>query len=224
MDRDDWSADTDNVVLVDARRRRLVWVPRDLWSELLGDRINVAYRLGGDLLLRAALREHGLAADASVVVRRSAVERALAGLRVTVPVERSRRYWYPLSPTERIEDGRKLVRFNPPSELLEGERLHQWAGARSSADRPPLPLPDVDRIERQQVLFRSLLEEGFRFSRALDDPSLVSVSNPAALDVLAAVGPDWRCSTHERFRPAAIEGKLVLVAHRRFPRRAVSAR
>jgi hypothetical protein len=143
---------------------------------------------------------------------------------VTVPVDRSRRYWYPLSPTERLEDGRKLVRFDPPSELLEGERLHQWAGARSNADRPPSPLPDVDRIERQQVLFRRLREEGFPFSRALDDPALVSVSNPAALGVLAAVGPGWRCSTHERFRPAGIEGKLVLVARRRLPGRAVSAR
>jgi hypothetical protein len=56
MDRDSRSADTDNVVLVEARRRRLLWVPRDLWSQLLGDRINVAYRLGGDPL-RAALRE-----------------------------------------------------------------------------------------------------------------------------------------------------------------------
>jgi hypothetical protein len=223
MDRDSWSADTDNVVLVDGRRRRLVWVPRDLWSERVGDRINVAYRLGGGLLLRQVLREHGLAAEASVVLRRSAVEHALAGLRVTVPVDRTRRYWYPLSPTKRIEDGRKLVRFDPPSELLEGERLHQWAGARTSADRPPPPLPDVDRIERQQVLCRRLLEEGFPFSRALEDPALVSVSNPAALDVLAEVGPDWRFSTHTRFRPASIDGKLVLVARRRLPGRAVSA-
>jgi glycosyltransferase involved in cell wall biosynthesis len=35
-------------------------IPRDLWCETLGNRVNSAYRLGGPDRLLAALREHGL--------------------------------------------------------------------------------------------------------------------------------------------------------------------
>lgn len=215
MDRDNWTARTDNVVVVDAKRRRLVWVPRDLWSDAVGDRINEAFAQGGHDLLEAAVREHGLPAESSVVLLRSGVERALEGLRVTVPVDRRRRYWYPLAPTLRLQDGRKLVCFDPPLEALSGERIHQWVGARRSADDPPPTLPDLDRIERQQVLVRALLEDGFAFAKALEDPALASIAGSRALDVLCAVRPTWDLGTHRRFQPAMVEGKMVLLGRRR---------
>ncbi|WFP61834.1 MULTISPECIES: hypothetical protein [unclassified Mesorhizobium] len=31
LDRDNWTANTDIIVVVDVARRRLTWVPRDLW-------------------------------------------------------------------------------------------------------------------------------------------------------------------------------------------------
>jgi anionic cell wall polymer biosynthesis LytR-Cps2A-Psr (LCP) family protein len=215
MDRDSWTANTDNVVVVDAKRRRLVWVPRDLWSDVVGDRINAAFARGGHGPLQAAVRAHGLRADSSVVLLRSGVERALDGLRVTVPVDRRRRYWYPLAPTLRIQDGRKLVAFEPPRETLSGERIHQWVGARQSADVPAPTLPDLDRIERQQVLVRTLLEDGFPFAKALEDPALVSIAGSRALDVLGAVRATWELETFRRFQPGMIEGKLVLLGRRR---------
>jgi anionic cell wall polymer biosynthesis LytR-Cps2A-Psr (LCP) family protein len=210
MDRDDWTARTDIVVVADARRRRLVWIPRDLWCDVVGDRINEAYARGGHELLRAAMREIGLPTEGSVVLLRSAVERAVSELRVTVPVERARRYWYPMSPTSRLEDGAKLVAFEPPQETLSGERIHQWIGARKSAETPAPRLPDLDRIERQQILIQRLLQEGFDFAKTLDDPARVAVSDARALAQLAAVRPDWALRTFSRVEPTTIDGKQVL--------------
>jgi hypothetical protein len=214
-DRDQWTACTDNIVIVDVLRRRLVWIPRDLWSATVGDRINEAYRRGGHQLLRAAVGEFGMPVGSSVVLLRSAVEHALDGLRLTVPVDRPRRYWYPLAPTLRIEDGAKLVAFKPPEELLAGERIHQWVGARKSADTPAPRLPDLDRIERQQILVRRLLEEGFAFSRALDDPALVEVSGAPGLENLSAVRLGWTFRIYDRVSPVTIDGKAVLIRRRR---------
>lgn len=214
MDRDSWTANTDNIVVADPRRRRLLWIPRDLWSDVVGDRINDAYRRGGHELLLAAVRELGIPVESSVVLLRSAAEHALGGLRISVPVDRPRRYWYPLEPTLRIQDGAKLVAFEPPQETLVGERIHQWVGARRSADTPPPRLPDLDRIERQQILVRRLLEEGFDFSTALENPTLVAVSGARALEQLGVVRSDWALRTYDRVEPATIDGKMVLVRHR----------
>ena len=214
MDRDSWTARTDNIVVADPRRRRLLWVPRDLWSDAVGDRINEAYGRGGHELLLEAVRELGIPVESSVVLLRSAVERALGGLRISVPVDRTRRYWYPLEPTLRLEDGAKLVVFEPPQAMLVGERIHQWVGARRSADTPPPRLPDLDRIERQQILVRRLLEEGFDFSSTLDNPALVAVSGARALEQLGVVALGWRLLTYDHVEPKTIDGKMVLVRHR----------
>ncbi len=210
MDRDSWTARTDNIVVVDGRRRRLVWIPRDLWCEVVGDRVNEAYGRGGPELLHAAMRELGMPVESSVVLLRSAVERAVSDLCITIPVERSRRYWYPLEPTSRLEDGSKLGGFEPPQGTLAGERIHQWIGARKSAASQPPRLPDLDRIERQQILVRRLLQTGFDFSRTLDDPARFAASDASALALLAAVRPDWALRTLDRVEPKTIDGKQVL--------------
>ncbi|MGQ0640926.1 MAG: LCP family glycopolymer transferase [Gemmatimonadaceae bacterium] len=214
MDRDSWTARTDNIVVADPRRRRLLWIPRDLWCDVVGDRINGAYERGGHKLFLAAVRELGIPVESSVVLLRSAVEHALAGLSISIPVDRPRRYWYPLEPTLRLEDGAKLVVFEPPQETLAGERIHQWIGARRSADSPPPRLPDLDRIERQQILVRRLLEEKFDFSRALDNPALVAVSGASALEQLGCVGLGWAMRTYDRVEPVTIDRKMVLVRQR----------
>lgn len=216
MDRDSWNARTDNIVVVDPERRRLTWIPRDLWSARVDDRINEAFARGGHELFQAAVREVGLPARASVVVLRMAVERALSGLRITIPVDRPRRYWYPLEPTLRLQDGRKLVGFDPPREALEGERIHQWIGARSSADTPAPRLPDLDRIGRQQVFLRRLLEDGRDFAPVVADAALASVSDAGALEQLGLVRPDWDFRTFDRVEPRTIDGKHVLVRRRLF--------
>lgn len=219
MDDDSWTANTDNIVVVDAQRQRLVWIPRDLWTDVVGNRINAAYRRGGHELLCAALAECGWPVESSVVVQRSAVERALHSLRITVPVDRTRRYWYPMLPRLMLQDGRKLVVFEPPQETLEGERIHQWLGARRSADSPPPQFADLDRIERQQTFLRRLLEEEFDFSQLLDDLALVRLSDAAALGPLGAVRVDWELHTFSQVEPETRDGKMILIRRRSLLRR-----
>jgi hypothetical protein len=189
MDREGPDANTDVIVLVEPSRRRLLWIPRDVWCPALGDRVNAAFKLGGHDALIGALAELRVRADRSVCVSRPAAGEALRGLSVQVPVSRSLALRYPLAPEQPIEDGEKLVRFDPPAEILQGERIHQWIGARFELDRPS---SDLERIARQQVFVRALLEQGFD---------------------LGAVKPTWTFSTLPRLRPATIDGKSVLVHH-----------
>jgi anionic cell wall polymer biosynthesis LytR-Cps2A-Psr (LCP) family protein len=202
-DRAGFEANTDNLVLAEPRARRLLWIPRDLWCPKLGDRINVAYRAAGHEGLRAALAEHGLEAEHSLVVTREATEAALADVSVTVPVPARMTFEYPLSPTARIEDGRKTITFEPPAERLSGERIHQWLGARAGSD--------LHRITRQQFFLRRLLETGFSFDRLLAYPERVRCSDPLALEDLAEVDGGWALETLDGLEPTERASRMVLV-------------
>ena len=196
MDRDGADANTDVIVLVEPARRRLLWVPRDVWCPRLGDRVNAAFKRGGHEALLAALAELGLQADHSVCLARSTTTAALRDASVRVPVRRPLALRYPLAPEEPIEDGEKIVRFEPPAETLSGERIHQWIGARFEVDRAS---SDLNRIARQQVFVRALLEQGFDLS--------------AAPEELRSVRADWEFATLPRLRPKTIDGRSVLVHH-----------
>jgi anionic cell wall polymer biosynthesis LytR-Cps2A-Psr (LCP) family protein len=208
LDREGWEANTDIIVLVDPSRRELLWIPRDMWCARLGDRVNGAFKRGGHVALLAALAELGLHADHSVCLARAATVHALRDVSVRVPVDRSLAFRYPLAPEEPIEHGEKVVRFDPPAETLEGERLHQWIGARLRVARAG---SDLDRLARQQVLLRALLLQGFDVTPAVANPDWVSTSGESALDELRAVDPSWRLRTLPRLRPTTIEGKSVLI-------------
>jgi hypothetical protein len=212
MDREGWDANTDIIVLVDPSRRLLLWIPRDTWCPRLGDRVNAAFKRGGHDALMVALTELRLQANRSVCLARPATRHALRDVSVRVAVDRPLAFRYPLAPELPIEDGEKVVRFDPPAETLEGERVHQWIGARFEVGRAS---SDLYRLERQQVLVRALLQQNFEFSRALSNLDWVSTSDPHALDELGAVDPSWRLRTLTRLRPRTIGGKSVLV---RYPR------
>lgn len=202
MDRPGFQANTDNLVLVEPARSRLTWIPRDLWCETLRARINRAFSRGGHELLVAALGALGFHVTASLVLSREATEEALADAVVVVPVPCRMTFSYPLTPCARIEDGSKQVVFNPPAEVLRGERIHQWMGARGT---------DLHRIERQKILVRRLLEKGFEFRRALARPAWYSISGADCLPDLARVRPDWQFETITELSPVTIEGQMVLV-------------
>jgi anionic cell wall polymer biosynthesis LytR-Cps2A-Psr (LCP) family protein len=208
MDRSSWTANTDNIVVVDARRRLLTWIPRDLWSPMLGDRINTAFLHGGHAALLAALVEQGEAVDEGLCLLRDAVGIALRDVVVRVPVDEPFQYWYPMEPERAIEDGRKLVEFNPPSEMLSGERIHQWLGARYALGRGG---SDFYRIRRQQVFVRRLIEDGFDFTRAIANPDLFSMTGAAAREELRQVKADWRQTIMDDVVDEKINGKAVLV-------------
>jgi peptidoglycan/xylan/chitin deacetylase (PgdA/CDA1 family) len=211
-DRGEWGSNTDNIVVADAAKRQLTWVPRDLWCDPIGNRINRAFALGGHQCLLRMLGEQGLDVRHSVCLRREAVEGVLSGARVTVPVEEPMDFWYPVEPHGRIEDERKRVSFRPPAESLSGERIHQWLGARRRVDADPDDPPsDLERIARQQSFVSCLLSDGFDFSAAIADRGLVSVSGPAALGELARVHSGWRLETLDDVVSVMAFGKSVLV-------------
>jgi hypothetical protein len=208
LDRDDWSANTDVIVLVDPVMRHLTWVPRDLWVPGFEDRINAAFARGGGERLIEALAEVRLPVEGVLCLRRSATEAALAGVEATVPVSEPMDFWYPLTPTRPIEEGRKQISFRPPNERLSGERLHQWIGARTRVSGAG---SDLQRIERQQVLVRVLLAAGFDFAATLADPKLFRTTGRDPLAILSSVRGDWNCCLFDSVSDTTIDGKAVLV-------------
>jgi anionic cell wall polymer biosynthesis LytR-Cps2A-Psr (LCP) family protein len=204
MDEDNWTSNTDVMVVVDLRRRRLTWVPRDLWSERRGDRINTAFAAGQ---LLPTLAELGFPCDGALCLRRGATIAALADVEVEVPVRRPLDFWYPLSPMERLRDGRKQISFRPPSERLSGERLHQWIGARYSLDGLG---SDLHRLTRQAVLLEVLLRQRADFSRLLANPELVRMEGVDPLPVLVQVTADWQMRVFNRVHDETIGRRMVL--------------
>ena len=162
--------------VVQGARSRIVFVPRDLWCEAVGDRVNRAFAVGGASLLGLALAEHGLPVSGSVVLRRAATERLLASVCLTVSVPRSLEFVYPLMPTTLVQDGAKLVRFSPPAETLTGERLHQWLGARKVLE---VRAPTSPGSGGSKWPFERHSGTVLSFREALADSALVRVSgNP----------------------------------------------
>ncbi|MGE3528791.1 MAG: glycosyltransferase [Methyloceanibacter sp.] len=213
LDRDLWEANTDNIAIADPTTKTLTWIPRDLWCPSINHRINKAFARGGIAGLIAALRELGFPCDHGLVLRRSATERAAEGMSVAVPVEERLEFWYPLHPTQPIEDGRKAVSFWPPHEYLAGERVHQWVGARIGVaqDGVALKATDWHRMERQQVLLQALLKQRFDFAAVISDRHLVRISGEEAIGELALVDATWRMKTFTDVQGESIDGKSVLV-------------
>jgi glycosyltransferase involved in cell wall biosynthesis len=212
-DRAEWGANTDNIVVADPTARTLLWVPRDLWCGRLGDRIARVFAHERHPGLIRSLAGQGIAVDHSLCIRRDALERLLTRLSVTVPVSERLEFLYPLEPDRPIEEGSKLIVFEPPEERLAGERLHQWIGARYEPDGRGGPLlftSDYARMRRQQVLLRRVLEDGFDFASVLAEPDLISVSGPEAIEELSLVDRDWRFSLLEGVRNVVRDGKRVL--------------
>lgn len=214
LDRDNWEANTDIIVVADIDQRRLTWVPRDLWSPAIDDRINAAFALGGGELMLEALSALGFPAQAVVCLRRAASEGALADADVTVPVSKRLDFWYPLTPTSMLQDGRIKVSFRPPRERLTGVRLHQWIGARTMVNGRG---SDFNRMRRQIVFLRALIDQGFDFRRALEDPDLVRITGPDPLPLLASVRSGWTMRVHDWLDDATIDGKMVLVPRKPQP-------
>lgn len=213
MDRDTGNQNTDVNVVVDPATRTLTWVPRDLYSPGLGDRINSVFRLGGnhsDYI--SEICKFGFDVSHSIVVWPRVINAAVKHLTIDVPVPKKMKFWYPLTPWVDLEDGKKLVVFSRPRDQLSGERIHQWLGARTSVNGKFDG--DLNRCKRQQVLVRRLLETGFDFrthfgGRATEEG--VSKSSESATKDLALVRPDWTFKIMDDLEHQTIDGMWVFV-------------
>ncbi|CDX61681.1 hypothetical protein MPL3365_70030 [Mesorhizobium plurifarium] len=107
-----------------------------------------------------------------------------------MPIRTPLDFWYPMTPTSRLEDGRQQVSFRPPGEMLSGERLDQWIGARTMVNRKGT---DFHRMERQIVFLRALIAQGFDFRLVLKEPDLVRITGEDSLPCLAASRPVGAC-------------------------------
>jgi hypothetical protein len=207
MDRSSFEGNTDVLAVVDPALPLVLSVPRDLWCESIGDRVNSAYARGGHAALAAALAEHGIAADHSLCLLPAAIESGFDDLEIEVPVESFLAYWHPGRLWNPLDKGWRLVVFEPPSVVLSGQWLHAWIGARFALVGLS---SDLARVERQQVLLRALLRDGADFGRFLSPADAVESSSQAAIDELREVGPDWAIATLPDLRPTRIDGKDVL--------------
>lgn len=208
MDTPSLAGNTDVLVVADPEAKVLCWVPRDLWCESIHERVGRAFVLGGADALSKALGDHGFELDGSIVVDRRAAERALEGVRVRVPVSERLEFWYPREPGLAIEEGRKRVVFEPPEELLEGERVHQWIGARYPVSGTG---SDLERILRQRTIAKAMLDEGYDFGRAIEVADQMAISGPA-LEELRRVDSSYLMVTFaDDAVPRRIDGKQVLV-------------
>jgi hypothetical protein len=138
----------------------------------------------------AAVAGLGFTAQSAICLRRGASEAALAAAGVSVPIRTPLDFWYPMTPTSRLEDGRQQASFRPPGEMLSGERLHQWIGARTMVNRKGT---DFHRMERQIVFLRALIAQGFDFRLVLKEPDLVRITGEDPLPCLAASRPVGAC-------------------------------
>ena len=153
---------TDTIMLgkVDLRTPKisLISIPRDLLVEIPGygkDRINAAYVYGEQykepgggigLLQRTLEKSFWVKLDHFGMVDfqcfRTTVD-AIGGLTVNVP----RAIVDPSYPTE--DYGTKLVKFEPGSQLMDGERALEYARTRSADS-------DFHRIQRQQLIVAAM--------------------------------------------------------------------
>lgn len=206
----DQDRNTDNIILVNTKERTLTWIPRDLFSVRLLNRINVAFIRGGHELLLKTLKSLGYPADYSICIPNLTMRSVLKNCKVVVPVDTFMQYYYPATPFQPLEEGGKIISFSPPEETLEGERIHQFLGARTRVTaKEYTDLPDFERIKRQMVFVKQLLKDKFNFEALLTYP--IEISNPDALNVIAQVTAEYQMVLYNSVKQIKINTRDVLI-------------
>ena len=208
MDRNSWSARTDNIAVVSVKDRSVTLIPRDLFSSRVDDRINTVMGIGGHALFFKCLQDYGFPVNQGICLLPEATAKALATMTLEVPVEKEETFLYPNSPLEPIHLKNKIIKFSPPKETLSGERIHQWLGARI---HPDWQGSDLDRLRRQIVFTRCLIRAGFDFRKFLEFQESLKSTGDQALGEIREVREDWKFSIYDHVRHWTVNGKQVLV-------------
>ncbi len=118
-------------------------------------------------------------------------------------------YHYPLHRHRPIEDGSKIIHFNPPFENLSGDRIHEWIGARSNIT-PIETYPDFDRILRQQILLKELLNMNISYVYSANNAKGIT---DEVLELLKSVDYSWNIEKilKNDYEPTTINMKSVLL-------------
>ena len=207
-DCNDWRGRTDNIVVVNSFSKILVWIPRDLWSNVVQFRINAAFSYGGHELLIKAVKEIGFLVKNSICVWPFAIAKILNKLEIKVPVRNKMAFYYPRKPFEK-GGGYELIYFNPPFEILSGERIHQWIGARFSAYKDK-SFNDLDRIRRQRIFIQEMIKQKIDLSFNIDEGVSSSDLNKC-IDEIRQIDDTWKTAMFNSFEKRKINGAFVLV-------------
>lgn len=202
---------TDIIIVLDPMMKKLTWIPRDVFSYRINHRINAAFSHGGHRCFIDAVKRLGFdKISHSVCIPMDTCKKVFSGIELYVDIPKEIEYYYPIKLFEPIENGHKIIRFEPPGESLKGERIHQFLGARIQVDPSKHTLfGDFERIERQQVFFKSLIREGFNFQNFCSHELYVFGNN--LMKFFDTLDPTYRT---ERFDvglyPSRINKMLVL--------------
>ena len=213
MDRNSWDDRTDILILINPEKKIIEWIPRDLYSSIINDRINLAYAKGKGELLLKCLNDLNIFAKYCICVLPLCFDENIKKIdNIDVEVTNNMSFYYPLHRHEEIEKGKKIINFNSPFENLKGDRFHEWIGARYriNNDSKFKPYPDFDRIRRQQILLKCLLKIKYNFIYSEDN---VKGINDEVLILLKKMDNTWLIKeiTENDYVPKTIDNKSVLV-------------
>jgi hypothetical protein len=211
MDRNSWNARTDILILINPEKKIIEWIPRDLYSSTINNRINMAYSKGQEELLLKCLNDLNIFAKYCICVLPLCFDENIKKIdNIDVPVTNNMSFYYPLHRHEEIEKGKKIINFNPPFENLKDDRFHEWIGARYIINNVNvIPYPDFDRIRRQQILLKCLLNIKYNFIYSEDN---VKGINDEVLILLKKIDDTWIIKEikESNYIPQKIKGMSVL--------------
>jgi LCP family protein required for cell wall assembly len=176
-------SDTLMILHVDADRRgaALISIPRDTWVNVPGhgmNKINAAFSLSGPSLAVATVEAlTGVRIDHLAVVDWSGFEAlidAVGGITVTVP--------------DTVTDSARDVTWTAGPHRLDGEQALAYVGQRYG-----LPRGDLDRVARQQVVLRTLMQDALHQEMRKDPRMLYDFLDTVTRHL--SIDSDW--STRE---------------------------
>ncbi len=211
MDRNTWTANTDIIIFVNPSKKELTWIPRDMYIKEIDKRINAAYRTGRDQLLFESLKSINYDVSYNLCILPNAINDFFNQIEeIIVPVNFDRLFFYPLHRHQPIENGKKIIEFKEPSELLKGDRFHEWIGARYGAIPKSVYSSDFDRIKRQQILVKEILKTKKNSINSYDEKSIRGLNNEI-LEILKNIDNTWTFNMTRNITCKTINKKSVVV-------------
>ena len=143
----------------------------------------------------------------------------LSTIKVYVPIQDYAEYYYPAILGQALETAKKTISFTPPGELLQGERIHQFIGARTRTNSADYKnLPDLERIARQQIFMQALVKDKFDFSIFLNYSIIIQASQLARFKTVIQTNYQY-CLFNPGLKMTRIDNKLILLPsyHRNLP-------
>jgi anionic cell wall polymer biosynthesis LytR-Cps2A-Psr (LCP) family protein len=211
MDRNEWTSNTDIIILVNPSKKELTWIPRDMYVKEIDHRINAAYRMGRDKLLFESLKSINYDASYNLCILPNAINDFFNQIEeIKVPVDFDRSFFYPLHRHQPIENGKKIIEFKAPFETLKGDRFHEWIGARYGAVPNAKYSSDFDRIRRQQTLVKEILKTKKNSIKSYDETSIKGLNNEI-IEVLQNIDDSWTFKMTGKIVCTRINNKSVVV-------------